>query len=192
MMSLLLKVLKFKVKTFEMDQFRGKAQSVQQWLYLSRNLILENRRKLNLKFTNLGLVDCGAMTLFASTSPNDVHSKITQVLPKHEMLCELLRAAESECYLGLVRYTSEFAYLQELEKLSNRWVAIYRSLTENKAKQGDGKSSFHQFRQGFVMQLESLQAENAENFPVPEEMSQNLAALSKSNKWLLRYENLLL
>jgi hypothetical protein len=69
---------------------------------------------------------------------------------------------------------------------------MYRSLTENKAKQGDGKSSFHQFRQGFVMQLESLQAENAENFPVPEEMSRNLAALSKSNKWLLRYENLLL
>ena len=31
-----------------------------------------------------------------------------------------------------------------------------------------------------------------ENFPVPEEMSRNLAVLSKSNRWLLRYENLLL
>jgi len=69
---------------------------------------------------------------------------------------------------------------------------MYTSLTENKAKQSDGKSSFHQFRQGYVMQLESLQAENTENFPVPDEMSQNLAVLCKSNKWLLRYENLLL
>lgn len=42
------------------------------------------------------------------------------------------------------------------------------------------------------MQLESLQAENTENFPVPEEMCRHLAVLSKSNKWLLRYENLLL
>lgn len=66
MMGLLLKVLKFKVSTTELGKFKAQALSVQQWLYQARNLILENRRKLNLKFTNLGLVDCGAMTLFAS------------------------------------------------------------------------------------------------------------------------------
>lgn len=103
-----------------------------------------------------------------------------------------MQAAESECYLGLVRHTIEFAYLQELQKLSLKWIATYRSLTESKSLQEEVKSSFQQFRQGFVMQLESLQAENTESFPVPEEMSRHLAVLCKSNKWLLRYENLLL
>ena len=72
------------------------------------------------------------------------------------LLCELLRAAESDCFLGLVRHTTEFAYLQELEKLSLKWIATYRSLTEQKLQQEEAKSSFQQFRQGFVMQLESL------------------------------------
>lgn len=72
LLSLFLKVLKFKVTTDLMARFKAKAQPVQQWLFLARNLILENRRKLNLKFTNLSLVDCGAMTLYASSlSPED-------------------------------------------------------------------------------------------------------------------------
>jgi len=76
---------------------------VQHWLYQSRNLILENRRKLNLKFTNLGLVDCGAMTQFASVSPTDINFNPMAVYVKHDLLSNLLHAAESECYLGLVR-----------------------------------------------------------------------------------------
>ena len=43
--------------------FKAKACNLQLWLYYARSLILDNRRTLNLKFTVLGLIDCGAMTL---------------------------------------------------------------------------------------------------------------------------------
>ena len=60
-----MRVLKLKVVTIEIDQFKAKACALQLWLFYARSLILENRRKLNLRFTKLGLVDCGAMTLNA-------------------------------------------------------------------------------------------------------------------------------
>lgn len=143
------------------------------WLFHARTLILDNRRKLNLKFTKLGLVDCGAMTHVQIGNSASAYDNATLL---HNLL---LLQEQSDEYQRLLRQTKEYAYLKQLAFLSDLWITTYRSVTQNK----DCES-----RQELVGQLEALQAENTENFPVPREMSWHLAVLLKRQKWMMRYE----
>ena len=196
LLTALLQVLKHKAITEAIDSFQAKAFPVQLWLFYARTLILDNRRKLNLKFTNMGLVDCGAMTLSLfdftptyetiSVAESKQIERIKQAQEPHDVLHALLAAAESSGYLKLVRQTTEFGYLRKMEDLSSNWTKQYQAVI-TLIEQPDPII----YRQNLVCSLESLSAENTENFPVLQEASKKLANMLKTQKWLLRYDNLL-
>ena len=73
-----------------------------------------------------------------------------------------------------------------MEDLSSNWTKQYQAVI-TLIEQPDPII----YRQNLVCSLESLSAENTENFPVPQEASKKLANMLKTQKWLLRYDNLL-